>query len=222
MKAKLKIFNVVAVGFLTIQFMSCAMYKAHKKDPKAVGEIVPLSARVAKIITQPIRKEDSPKKMMEVGAGSGALTKKIITKMTENDHLDLIEIEPLLCDVLREKFGHLKNVSIQCMDFLNWHPNYQYDYIVSTLPFNSFKHDLVQKLVDHLAELAKPSAYVAFVEFKWLSGFRMLGMNKAEKEEFLKTRSAIEGFYEKHKQYTSNVYLNFPPILIYHLKINKE
>src|SRR5205823_2510234 len=123
----------------------------------------PLSARVAKKITEPIHRSATPKKIIEVGAGSGALTNKIISKMTEQDHLDLIEIEPILCDVLRDKFGRLKNVAIHCTDFLEWNPPYQYDDIVSTLPFNSFPPKLVQKLINHLIKVAKNNATLAFV-----------------------------------------------------------
>jgi phosphatidylethanolamine/phosphatidyl-N-methylethanolamine N-methyltransferase len=207
---------------LSLQFTGCAIHKAYQKDAARVGEVAPCSARVAKKITEPIVKNHSPKRIIEVGAGSGALTNKILEKMTDLDHLDLIEIEPLLCDVLREKFGALKNVSIQCMDFLEWKPSAQYDYVVSTLPFNSFSPDLVQRLVDHLIEISKDGAYLGFVEYKWLSSFKLIGLPKKEKATFQKTREIIKNFRNKYGYYATDVYINFPPLIIYHLKIDKK
>lgn len=197
------------------------MTKAYKKDPKAVGEVVPCSARVGKKITDNIKADHSPKVIVEVGAGDGALTPKILEKMTDLDHLDLVEIEPILCEELTKKFGHLKNVSIHCMDFLQFKPGYQYDYMVSTLPFNSFPPELTQKLIDHLIALAKNGAPLSFVEFKWLSSIRTLGMSKAEKAIHQKNRDIIEGFYKKYQLYDVDVYMNFPPIIVYHVKIVK-
>lgn len=217
-----KIFWIFITITLSIQPISCLIYRARQKNPEQTGELVPCSARVALKITETIDPNKTPKFIMEVGAGSGALTPKIISKMKESDHLDLIEIEPLLCEALREKFGYLKNVSIQCVDFLTWQPNYQYDYVISTLPFNSFPPELVQRAVDQLVLLSKDKAHLGFVEFKWLSSFRMLGMNKLEKETFMKTREIIRNFYLKYKAYDTDVYMNFPPIIVYHLIIDKS
>jgi phosphatidylethanolamine/phosphatidyl-N-methylethanolamine N-methyltransferase len=200
----------------------CAMQKAYQKNPKQVGEIVPCSSRVGIKLTEQIKKDQSPKRIIEVGAGSGAITPKILAKMSAEDQLDLIEIEPLLCDVLKEKFGHQKNVSIHCMDFLAFKPASAYDYVISTLPLNSFPPDLVQKLTDHLVHVSKDGAFLSFVELKYLSALRKMVMKKAEKAEFNETRAIIEKFQKKYLTYETDVYLNFPPIIISHLKIDKR
>jgi phospholipid N-methyltransferase len=214
------VYLALSACFITL-LGSCAITKAWQKNSQRVGELVPCSARVAKKITENIEPENSPKRIIEVGAGSGALTGKIIKKMNESDHLDLIEIEPLLCDELHKKFGQLKNVAIHCMDFLDWQPDYEYDYVVSTLPFNSFPPELTQKLIDHLVHVSKNGAYLGFVEYKWLSSLKRLGLNKSEIEGYQKNRDIIEGFYQKYRFYEVDVYINFPPIIVYHLKITK-
>jgi phosphatidylethanolamine/phosphatidyl-N-methylethanolamine N-methyltransferase len=202
--------------------LSCAIHKARQKNAARVGELVPCSVQTAKDITSDIPKNKSPKIIIEVGAGSGAITHSIIKKMNEEDHLDLIEIEPILCEELQENFGQMKNVSIHCMDFLHFKPDYQYDYVVSTLPFNSFPADLVKKLIDHLVEVSKDGAYLGFVEFKFLPSLRTIGMNKDEKKEYKKTREVIKNFVALYGVAENSIFLNFPPILIFHLKIDKS
>lgn len=213
---------LLSAALAITQTSGCAIHKARAQDPERVGEVVPCSARVAIKITETIPAAHVPKRIIEVGAGSGALTPKIINKMHASDHLDLIEIEPILCAELKEKFGHLKNVTIQCLDFLLWKPTYQYDYIVSTLPFNSFPPELVKKLIDHLIAVAKDDAKLGFVEFKWLSSFREMGMKKIDKEQFQKTKKLIHDFHNTYKVYDTDVYMNFPPLVVYHLKIDKD
>ncbi len=82
--------------------------------------------------------------------------------------------------------------------------------MISTLPFNSFPPELVEKLVNHLIEVSKDKATLAFVEFKWLAPLKKTFLNKEEKEVFKKTRKIIEDFYATYGIYHENVYINFP------------
>lgn len=201
---------------------SCVSYQAWSKNPARVGEISPFSARVAKKMVEPIKEGNAPKKILEIGPGGGGISEKIISKLKAGDHLDLVEIEPVFCESLQKQFGHLPNVSVHCVDFLKWQPEYQYDHVISTLPLNSFSPELVQNLIDNMVHVTKNGATLAFVAYKWIRPFRMLMLNKEEKEAYKKNLAIVDKFYADYGLHTTDVYINLPPTIIYHLKITKD
>lgn len=200
---------------------SCAIIKARHKNPTQVGEIVPCSARVAKKVTETIDQDRGPKTILEIGAGSGALTGHIINKMTAKDVLDLIEIEPILCDELKNKFGQIPNVHIHCVDFLQFTSHDRYDYIVSSLPYNSFPPKLTQALIDHMLHLADANAYISFVEIKWFPMIKSWFLNQENKKQYQENREIINNLYNKYHLYSTSVYMNFPPIIVHHLRLKR-
>lgn len=217
-KNKLFILPTSFMIFFLLTSVSCTFFKAWQNNPERVGEIAPSSSRVAKKMSETIKTDGDKKYLLEVGAGEGALTEKIIQKLRDIDHLDLIEIEPIFCKELSEKFGAIKNVAIHCLDFLVWQPSYQYDYVVTSLPFNSFPPSLTEQLMKHLLEVTKEHGKLSFYEFKWLPQIRPWFMNEAEIKVQAQNRSVIENFIKTYLVYQTTVYVNFPPVIVYHLE----
>jgi len=135
---------------------SKAFFTAFLNAPKKVGSVIPSSSFLANAMTRYVQRKDAPIKVLEVGAGTGALTKTIAARMGEGDLFDVIEIDPDLCDVLRDKFKNNKNVKVHCISISDWNPQYNYDFIVSSVPFNSFRSGTVKTILDKYEALIKP------------------------------------------------------------------
>ena len=70
------------------------------KHPQDIGALSPSSQRLAEAMTRYVKKESeksSSKYYLEAGAGTGSFTKAIIEKLSPEDHLDIIEINPNFC-----------------------------------------------------------------------------------------------------------------------------
>ena len=111
----------------------------YAQNPAAIGSISPSSVFLAKKIVQFIPTDDDgqARRYLEVGAGTGAFTGELIKKMKANDQLDIVELDPYFCKLLKEKFKK-PQVHVHCVPIEQWKPDYQYDAIVSGLPLNSF------------------------------------------------------------------------------------
>ena len=110
---KLRLILVILFGFISAdaQPTRLAWIKGVFRNPAKVGAIAPCSSYVADELTRYIMHEDrKPLRILEVGAGTGPITKEIIKKMNEDDHLDCIELDAVYCDQLEEKFGEHENV----------------------------------------------------------------------------------------------------------------
>jgi phospholipid N-methyltransferase len=201
---------------------ACTMLDQRAKNHQAIGAVAESSSYLANTITSKIHAFGSKKRILEVGAGTGVFTEKIIKKLSPHDHLDVVELMPDLCNILVDKFGHYPNVNIYCGDILDWSPKEPYSHIISGLPFNSFSADLIKRITDRYVTYSRSGTICAFFEYKWLPDLRQLSMNSEEKSRFLATRKAINDFVSSYEKSNANVYINIPPAIVHFLEINKH
>lgn len=201
--------------------------KSAIKDPHVVGAIMPSSAGVGEELTRFMVKSQrenpsKPLRLLEVGAGTGPMTEVIIAHMRSVDHLDVVEISPDFCAILHRKFDKYPNVSIHCVSILDWKPAYSYDFIMSTLPFNSFKYDLMNDIINHMNVLIADKgiiSYIAYTGMAQLRGTFLFGQKKAEHRMKMKRIEQWRSQYEIAKK---TIFKNIPPANIYHLRIRKK
>ncbi len=193
--------------------------KAYEKR-KSVGAIVPSSDALAKAMIQHIDGDKRGKKIIEVGAGSGKFTKFIIdNKLKSEDTFIVIELDEDFYKILVNKFGHLKNVHIYCLDVLEWpkHKDYDptgYDYLVSGLPLNSFEPELVKAILILFSSLVKQDTVVSYFEYMFFPTVKRTFTHIIKTEAGLKFL-LIEGHKNMFRDqflYTDSkqVFMNFP------------
>jgi len=204
-------------GFLG-EFGSFA--SAFVRSPKNVGSFIPSSSYLSKAMTKYIVKKESPIKILEVGAGTGVITAKIIEKIGNGDLLDVIEIDPKLCKVLKKKFKRYKNVRVHGVSILEWKPDCQYDFIVSALPFNSFNAQMVGFVLDKYKDWIKNNGVLSYVELRGARKKKYF-LRGEKKQDFKKNMDARVHFKETFEFDKDRVFLNVPPARVYHLRIKK-
>jgi len=198
------------------------------KNPKKIGSITPSSSFLAEEITKYVDGKKGAIKILEVGSGTGVFAEEIIKKM-EQDYLmeqnyifDVIEIDPDLCTILKEKFKEYDNVKIHCVSILDWKPDYSYDFIISGLPFNSFDSSFVQSILDQYRLIIKDGGMLSYFEYIFISRVKKLFLRGDNKVEFSNNLNIREEFIKKFDFETGKVFLNFPPAYVHHLKIDKK
>jgi len=213
---------LVMLGFLAFIFSDFGSFVfALLKSPKKVGAVAPSSIFLAKAITKHVVKKDSPIRVLEVGAGTGVFTEKIVAKLSKEDTLDVIEIDKSLYEILKEKFEKHKNVRVICGSILDWEPKYKYDFIISGLPFNSFGTDFVVSVLGKYTEIIKNKGIFSYFEYLWVSYVKKFFSKGAQKTDYIKSKRILAGFRKSFEFDRDFVLLNVPPAYAYHLKINK-
>lgn len=191
------------------------------RNPADVGGLLPLSKTVALEMTKELeaRTPGRPWNILEVGSGPGNITGLIADKLQPGDRLDAIEIDSECCKLLKQRFDGDERIGIHCLSILDWRPSYTYDFIVSTLPLNSFNAGMVQKILEHYQALGKPNTRHTYVE---LAGFEYLNLCFAGKErvqEINSRRTVISGFQKNRLHDKRLIFCNFWPCHIYHLTL---
>jgi phospholipid N-methyltransferase len=193
---------------------------ANKQNPlRMIGAFAPSTARLADAMTRFVSPDI--KNILEVGAGTGAITKSLVKKMIPSQTAEVVEIFPGLSRLLQMRFGQYPSIAIHCTDIMHFEAKAPYDLIISSLPFNAFLPDLTQAVIDRLIALAKPGAYFSFFEYKILQGMMPFVMPKTKLEQFYGSRAIIEQFIARYQFDEEVVNFNIPPAVVHHLRINK-
>lgn len=196
-------------------------FSAFIRNPMTTGSIMPSSPFLSEAITSKIQHQKDPIKILEVGAGTGSFTEKIIEKMKESDQFDVIEIDKELCQLLKNKFGFHKNVHIHQLSLLDWHPPYAYDFIISGLPHNAFSADFVGSILYHYKTLIKNNGILSYFEYMSPLFVKKLFLEKEQANGIADVAKIMKIFRHRYMIDQSVVLMNIPPAKVYYLKVDK-
>jgi len=177
------------------------------RDPLTIGSLFPSSKALANRLVELMQVSHESKRYLEVGPGTGAVTDSILQKMGPKDTLDIVELDPDLCRVLRKKYENCKNLKIHQKSIEDFHEE-NFDGIVSSLPLNQFSVDFVERVFKKYFKMMKPTAFLSYYEYKYPKIMTAL----TERGRRLKKIQTLKSFYgQKHHERIETVWKNLPP-----------
>lgn len=177
------------------------------RDPLTMGSLFPSSKALANRLVKLMPNSSEPKRYLEVGPGTGAVTDSILKKMGPKDTLDVVELDPDLCRGLRKKYAKCKNLRIHQKSIEDFHEE-NFDGIISSLPLNQFSVEFVENIFRKYLKIMKPSAFLSYYEYKYPKIIAAL----TERGRRLKKIQTLKSAYgEKHQEKVETVWKNFPP-----------
>ena len=234
-KNKLVIFLILIIGLVSAVvifvekdngvkrfFSDTAVFAvAFTNEPWKIGAIAPSSKYLADEITKYVVLDGAPKRILEVGAGTGVFTLNLVKNLRPEDRLDVIENLPELVKILDKKFSHLPNVEVHCLSILDWYPKKKYDFIVSGLPFNAFDSGFLQEILDHYQMLIKNNGILSYFEYIVLPKIKRFFLDEQARKVFEDTLFCVKDFREGFSFEEKIVWPNLPPAKVHFLKISK-
>lgn len=204
-------------------------FEESKRNFQTTGAILPSGKAVASELTRALTiKGRAPMRILEVGSGTGSVTRAIAQRMLPGDYLDVVEINSIFVHTLlsaitsEDAFSKVCNqVRVIEADVLNLPSSSDYcdyDVIICCLPFNNFDVVSVKSIFDVLDGLLKPNGCLSYFEY-W--GIRSMGtvfrssVNRRRLDALTKQTSEIK---KRMRAATRLVLANVPPALIHHLK----
>lgn len=190
------------------------------KDRKHTGAVLPSSNILAKAMTQAIARRPGPKRVLEVGPGTGPFTRAILRSLRDGDEFHIVEISPVFCRRLEWKF---------LRQFRHEHPNIQvhlhcapielatitgrFDFIVCGLPFNNFTPQTVRSIFRRLMSLLEDGGELSYFEY---AGVRMMKgtlANEAGRRRLWNIGATSRVLKRKHRGHRKLVLGNLPPAI---------
>jgi phospholipid N-methyltransferase len=169
-------------------------------------------------IPKSLESDAKPRRILEVGPGTGAFTDQIIRRMNPNDTLHLVEFDEDFCKLLIEKYKDIPNVTVFHQSITDFESE-KYDFIVSGLPMNAFTPNFVKAIFNRFEDLSKEGTKISYFEYMVLPQIKQLFSKKADRISLQSILNQKKEFYHKHPLTTDHVLTNITPAQVKHHQV---
>ena len=192
---------------------------------RTTGAIVPSGRWLARALARYVTPKGPAQHILEVGPGTGPVTRCIAARMGPEDHLDLVELNGSFVERLRVALRNdpaLRRVADRTRLFHRAVEDLPgqacYDLIISGLPLNNFLPAEVERILATMARLAKPGAILSFFEYMWIRSIRALVSGRAQRERLRRVGRALCAVLGPHEIRRDWIWLNLPPAWVHHVR----
>jgi phospholipid N-methyltransferase len=137
-------------------------WQEFRQNFQTTGAVLPSGRFLARALARYVEPSDRPRRIVEIGPGTGVVTKEILRRLGPADRLDLVELNDQFVARLRQRLEHdvafapfASRVRVLHLNVLDLHPDEPYDVAVSGLPLNNFSADMVETLLRSLMSLLR-------------------------------------------------------------------
>jgi phosphatidylethanolamine/phosphatidyl-N-methylethanolamine N-methyltransferase len=190
------------------------------------GAILPSGRYLAAALTHFVEKgkTEGPRRILEVGPGTGAVTRRIIDCMGPADSVDLVELNAAFVERLRACFqcepafrAVADRARVLHCPVEELPHGASYDLIVSGLPLNNFAVADVQRILASLTGLLMPGGTLSFFEYIGVRSARAVFSGPSERARLRGIGEAMQVVLDGRQIRRDAVWLNVPPAWVHHL-----
>lgn len=189
------------------------------------GAVAPSSPALAKAMTKSLRQHDGPKRMLEVGPGTGPFTKQMLHAMRDGDEFHIVEINPTFAQRLdrtllapfQQKFPQ-RFVHLHCQPIETAEVTGKFDYVVCGLPFNNFPPALVRSIFRRMIALLEEEGELTYFEYAAVRVMKGSFVNKEGRRKLGQINAVGKVLRKRHKGTRELVLGNFPPAVAVRLR----
>ena len=189
------------------------------------GAILPSSRFLARDMTRPLQQLQGPKRVLEIGPGTGAVTRCIVQHINPDDQFDLVEINEDFGKILDDRFLHDPNYQkvaavskVHICPLQEFKAEAPYDIIISGLPFNNFSAPLVEELVEASMKLLAPTGTYSFFEYMFMRPLRRAVTLGPDRERLAEIEAILTKRFDQYRFQRDWVFMNVPPAWVQHLR----
>src|ERR1019366_9521386 len=135
-----------------------------------------------------MRQSKGPRRILEIGPGTGAITAAIVRQLRPGDQFDIVEINAEFVAFLGQRFAEEPDFRKQRGRTRIMHcplqevpGNEAYDFMISGLPLNNFSPELVEDIYQSYERLLKPAGTLTSFEYVWGRELKMPFVRGAER-----------------------------------------
>jgi phosphatidylethanolamine/phosphatidyl-N-methylethanolamine N-methyltransferase len=201
-------------------------FREFRRHFRTTGAVLPSSRFLARALTTPLRQPREVSRILEVGPGTGSVTRAIARRMNPFDRLDAVEINGHFVAVLRDRLETDKILS-RCRDQIEViHAPLEeivgesvYDFIVSGLPMNNFPVSQVREILSAYSRLLKPGGTLSYYEYALVRQLKWPLVDRRERRRLFRVGRVMREFNREFQIRREQIFINVPPATVRHLRL---
>ncbi|CAM3074472.1 methyltransferase domain-containing protein [Saccharomonospora xinjiangensis] len=206
-----------------------AFLREASRTQRTTGAIAPSSARLAARLAEPLalerRRSRRRLSVLEVGAGTGSVTRTLARLSRQGDRLDVVELNPRFVDLLGRAMvtdpvlsTAPGDIRLLAGSITELELGGRYDVIVSCLPFANFEPGQVREIMDRYLSLLVPGGRLSYFRYLGARALRTVLPGRAEAVRYRSVATLLAGFESRYGAGGSVVWGNLPPARVVHLR----
>jgi phospholipid N-methyltransferase len=202
-----------------------AFFRQFRDQYFTTGSVMPSSRALGRALTRPLRAAPPPRRILEVGPGTGAVTAVLVRCLRPGDQLDIVEINGGFVDLLKRRFAEEPEFREKSDLARIIHSPLQdvpgeavYDFMISGLPLNNFPLGLVDDIFRSYQRLLKPKGILSYFEYLAIRELKMPFVSDQEHQRLQGLSEYLQGKLRDHQIAADTVPFNVPPAVARHLR----
>ncbi|HTU23946.1 MAG TPA: methyltransferase domain-containing protein [Pirellulales bacterium] len=207
-------------------------WREFRQQYHTTGAIAPsgraLAAALSRFVAEQSLQQTSGRQILEVGPGTGAVTRALVERLSPHDRLDLVELNERFVVHLRDRFQREPAFrSVESRSRILHQPletlpaEGHYDLIVSGLPLNNFSVAAVEEILSAFRRLLRPGGTLSFFEYIAIRRARSLVSGRAERQRLQGISRALCGLFAEGRIACDWVWPNLPPAWVHHVRLER-
>lgn len=189
------------------------------------GAIAPSGPALSAALARPALAVDRPRKVLEVGPGTGVVTRRLARGWRAGDRLDIVEINPAFAELIRAKladdaeFRSLRQgARVLCAAIEEAGLDPPYDAVISGLPLNNFSAESVRRILDVLTQAVGPGGTLSFFEYAGIRRVKQAASRGEQRQRLQGIGRVLSSTFADHDYRRETIWLNIPPAWVHHLR----
>ncbi|MFM7150477.1 MAG: class I SAM-dependent methyltransferase, partial [Gemmataceae bacterium] len=204
-------------------------FREVRRDFHHTGAVLPSGVFLAKTIAQTLRGPRPAARILEVGPGSGSVTRVLAQHLLPGDLFDTVEINPHFARLLEERIQtdpdflpHRDAIRVIQAPVQEVPGESVYDFIISGLPLNNFSTEDIRSIFETLTRLVRPGGLLSYFEYTFIRSLKTPFVGRKERERLSSIGQLLNQYIQECQVRRDNVLLNLPPATIRHLRLKPE
>jgi phospholipid N-methyltransferase len=194
---------------------------------QSTGAVAPSGRSLGRALSRYVhdRPAERPLSILEVGAGTGAVTRVIAGAMRAEDRLAVVECNPRFCHRLRAALttdpalravaGRIGVLDRRVEELPG---DARYDVIISGLPFANFSAVQVSRILERFAEMSRPGGYVSFFSYAGTTALKSLLSTCRAATGRPRPAQVAGDWIRRYGVHSEMVFANVPPAWVHHTR----
>jgi phospholipid N-methyltransferase len=207
-------------------FEECGeFFRQCRRQFRSTGAILPSSRFLARALASEVAKPRGPSRILEVGPGTGSVTRQLLRRLITGDQLDAVEINANFITRLMNRLENdwayqrqRERVRIIHAAVEDLPGESVYDFIVSGLPLNNFPVEMVRRIFSTYARLLKPGGILTYYEYQFIRHLKSPFVNRRERRRLYRVGRIVGGYIRSYQIRRERIFINVPPAMVRHLR----